>query len=173
LQTQYPDAYPRRTGYEIKVEPVHEELAQEIRPVLIVLAAAVGLLLLLACANVTGIMVSKILARTHELKVRSMLGAGRNRIIRGMITEGAILAACGGVIGLLLAFLSVGLLVNFTSRFTSLASQLSFSPGAIIFGILLSLVCGIVVGVVPSVGSATYRPLVSIATIPSHQVKPA
>ena len=150
LQAQYPEDYPSNAGYEIKVDPVHEELAHEIRPVLIVLAAAVGLLLLLACANVTGIMVSKMLARTHELRVRSMLGAGRNRILRGMITEGVILAVCGGVIGLLLAYVSVGLLVNFTSRFTSLASQLSFTPGAVVFCILLSFCCGAVIGFVPS-----------------------
>jgi len=152
LQAAYPDDYPVAKGYDIGLRPVHEELSHDIRPVLIVLAAAVGLLLLLACANVTGIMVSQTLARTRELAVRTILGAGRNRILRGMITEGVMLAFFGGLVGLILAYASIGLLVSFTSKFTSLASQLSFTPKAIVFCFLLSAICGIVIGLVPSIG---------------------
>ena len=152
LQTAYPDDYPSAKGYEIGLRPVHEELSHDIRPVLIVLSAAVGLLLLLACANVTGIMVSRMLARNRELAVRTILGAGRNRILRGMVTEGVMLAIFGGLAGLLLAYGSVGLLVSFTAKFTSLASQLSFTPEAIAFCFLLSLVCGVVIGMAPSIG---------------------
>jgi len=144
LQTAYPDDYPSAKGYEIGLRPVHEELSHDIRPVLIVLSAAVGLLLLLACANVTGIMVSRMLARTRELAVRTILGAGRNRILRAMITEGIMLAIFGGLAGLIFAYGSLGLLVSFTSKFTSLATQLSFTPGAIVFCLLLSLACGVV-----------------------------
>ena len=160
LQTMYPADYPSAKGYEIGVEPVHEELSRDIRPVLIVLAAAVGLLLLLACANVTGIMISKMLARTQELTIRTMLGAGRSRILRGMMTEGVMLSTLGGLVGLALAYLSLGLLVSFTSKFTSLASQLVFTPGAMVFGVLLSLTCGVVIGLVPSIG-VRYLPLLN------------
>jgi putative ABC transport system permease protein len=152
LQIAYPDDYPSAKGYEIGLRPVHEELSHEIRPVLIVLSAAVGLLLLLACANVTGIMVSRMLARTRELAVRTILGAGRNRILRGMVTEGIILAIFGGLAGLIFAYGSLGLLVSFAAKFTSLASQLSLTPGAIAFCLLLSLTCGVVIGLAPSIG---------------------
>jgi putative ABC transport system permease protein len=152
LQTIHPDDYPSAKGYEIGLRPVHEELAHDIRPVLIVLSAAVGLLLLLACANVTGIMVSRMLARTHELAVRTVLGAGRNRILRAMITEGIMLAVAGGAAGLIFAYGSLGLLISFAAKFTSLASQLTFTPQAIAFCLLLSLACGIVIGMAPSVG---------------------
>jgi putative ABC transport system permease protein len=152
LQTAYPDDYPSAKGYEIGLRPVHEELSHDIRPVLIVLSAAVGLLLLLACANVTGIMVSRMLARTRELAVRTILGAGRNRILRAIITEGIMLAIFGGLAGLIFAYGSLGLLVSFTSKFTSLATQLSFTPGAIVFCLLLSLACGVVIGMAPSIG---------------------
>jgi putative ABC transport system permease protein len=158
LQTSYPNEYPNAQGYEIGLQPVHEELSHDIRPVLIVLAAAVGLLLLLACANVTGIMVSRMLARARELTVRTILGASRRRILRGMITEGVMLAILGGLVGLLLAYWSVGLLVSFTSKFTSLASQLTFTPQVIAFCFLLSVVCGVVIGMVPSLGMR-YTPL--------------
>jgi putative ABC transport system permease protein len=152
LQSAYPDEYPSTKGYEIGLQPVHEELSHDIRPVLIVLAAAVGLLLLLACANVTGIMVSRMLARTRELTVRTILGASRSRILRGMVTEGVMLAIFGGMVGLILAYWSVGLLVSLTSKFTSLASQLTFTPQVIAFGFLLSVACGFVIGTVPSIG---------------------
>jgi putative ABC transport system permease protein len=152
LQTTYPNEYPSAKGYEIGLRPVHEELSHDIRPVLIVLAVAVGLLLLLACANVTGIMVSRMLARARELTVRTILGASRGRILRGLITEGVMLAIFGGMVGLILAYWSVGLLVSFTSKFTSLASQLNFTPQVIAFCFLLSVACGVVIGMVPSVG---------------------
>jgi putative ABC transport system permease protein len=158
LQAAYPEDYTSAKGYEIGLRPVHDELSHDIRPVLIVLAAAVGLLLLLACANVTGIMTSRILARTRELTVRTILGAGRSRILRGMITEGVMLGIFGGVVGLMLVYWSVGLLVSFTSKFTSLASQLTFTPQVVCFCFLLSVACGIVIGMVPSVG-VRYTPL--------------
>jgi putative ABC transport system permease protein len=152
LRIAYPDDYPSAKGYEIGLRPVHEELSHDIRPVLIVLSAAVGLLLLLACANVTGMMVSRMLARSRELAVRTILGAGRNRILRGMVTEGIVLAIFGGVAGLMLTYGSVGLLAGLTAKFTSLSSQLSFTPEVIAFCLLLSLACGVVIGMAPSIG---------------------
>jgi len=161
LQKTYPEEYPQAKGYEINLQPVHEELSRGIRPVLIVLAAATGLLLLLACANVTGIMVSRVLARTRELTVRSILGASRNRIVRSLITEGILLAMFGGVVGWVLAYSSLGLLVSFTSRFTSLASQLEFTPQVGAFCFLLSVGCGATIGLLPALG-VRYTPLFSM-----------
>jgi len=158
LRTTYPDDYPSAKGYEIRLQPVHEELAHDIRPVLVVLAAAAGLLLLLACANVTGIMMSRVLARTRELTVRTILGASRKRITRSLITEGVMLALLGGSIGWVLAYSSLGLVVRFTSKFTSLASQLQFTPQVALFCVLLSLGCGLVVGGGPALG-VRYTPL--------------
>jgi putative ABC transport system permease protein len=158
LRAAYPDEYPSAKGYDIRLQPVHDELAHEIRPVLIVLAAAAGLLLLLACANVTGIMMSRVLARTRELTVRTILGASRRRITRSLITEGVMLAVLGGLIGWVLAYSSLGLLVRFTSKFTSLASQLQFTPQVALFCVLLSLACGFVIGGGPALG-VRYTPL--------------
>jgi predicted permease len=90
--------------------------------------------------------------RTRELGVRTILGARRSRILRGLITEGVVLAILGGMFGLILAYWSVGLLVNFTSKYTSLASQLTFTPQVIAFCFLVSLACGVVVGMVPAMG---------------------
>jgi len=152
LRTAYPQAYPASKGYDIAITPVHEQLTTGIRPVLIALAAAAFLLLVLACSNVAGLMLSRILARSKELTVRAALGASHARIVRSFITEGVLLAAAGGAIGLLLAFLSIDVLVPFTSQFTTLASQLHIGPAVIAFCIVLSMACGFVVGFVPAIG---------------------
>ncbi|MGC2110908.1 MAG: ABC transporter permease [Candidatus Korobacteraceae bacterium] len=152
LRTAYPASYPVSKGYDISLAPVHEELTTGIRPVLIALAAAALLLLLLACSNVAGLMVSRILARSKELTLRTALGASRARIVRSFITEGVLLACGGGVLGLLLAFWSIDVLVPFTSRFTTLATELRMGPEVIAFCFLLSIGCGVVVGFTPAIG---------------------
>jgi putative ABC transport system permease protein len=152
LRAAYPEAYPATKGYDIALAPVHEELTTDIRPVLIALTAASLLLLLLACSNVAGLMLSRILARSRELAVRSALGASRTRIVRSFITEGVLLAGAGGALGLLLAFWSIDILVPFTSKFTTLASELRIGPEVIAFCFLLSIACGFAVGFVPAIG---------------------
>ena len=173
LRNTYPEEYPQAKGYEVSLQPVHEELSRGIRPVLIVLAVATGLLLLLACANVTGIMVSRVLARTRELTVRAMLGASRERIVRSLITEGIMLAMIGGVVGWILAYSSLGLLVSFTSKFTSLSSQLQFTPWVGAFCLLVSVGCGVVIGLLPALG-VRYTPLFTMevgnASLPPNRL---
>jgi putative ABC transport system permease protein len=150
LRTSYPEAYPAAKGYDIALQPVHQELTSGIRPVLAVLAAAAALLLLLACSNVAGLMLSRMLSRTRELTIRTVLGASRSRIIRSFVTEGILLAAGGGVLGLLLAFWSLDVVVRFASKYTSLSSQLHISAQEVAFCVGLSIVCGVVIGLVPT-----------------------
>jgi putative ABC transport system permease protein len=150
LQASYPEFYPAREGYDIDLQPVHEELTRGIRPVLLVLAAAAGLLLLLACSNVAGLMLSRMLARTRELTIRTVLGASRTRIVRSFLTEGVLLAAGGGVLGLVLAFWSLDVVVRFASKYTSLSSQLRISPQEIAFCVVLTIACGVAIGLIPA-----------------------
>ncbi len=152
LRSTYPEAYPDSKGYDITTVPVHEELTTGIRPVLIALAAAAFLLLLLACANVAGLMLSRILSRSRELAVRAALGASQGRILRSFITEGVLLAGAGGALGLVLAFWSIDVLVPFTSRYTTLASQLRIGPEVVVFCFALAIACGVVIGVIPAIG---------------------
>ena len=172
LRKKYPDDYPATKGYVIHLAPVHQELTHEIRPVLTVLTAATGLLLLLACSNVAGIMLSRMLARTRELTVRTILGASRTRIVRSFVTEGVLLGAFGGVLGFVLAYWSLDILVNFTSRFTSLASQLHMTPQVILFCVTSSVACGVLVGLVPALAMRHTAVFVSEgwgnANLPGH-----
>jgi len=158
LQAAYPEFYPTAKGYDITVQPVHEELTRDIRPVLTVLAAATVLLLLLACSNVAGLMLSRMLARTRELTIRTVLGASRTRIVRSFVTEGVLLAAGGGVLGLLLAFWGLDAVVRFTARYTSLSSQLRIAPQEVAFCVGLSIVCGVTIGLIPAL-SVRHTPI--------------
>jgi predicted permease len=82
--------------------------------------------------------------------MRTILGASRTRIVRSFVTEGVLLAGFGGILGFVLAYWSLDILVNFSSRFTSLASQLQITPQVILFCLMSSVVCGVVVGLVPA-----------------------
>ena len=152
LRSAYPEAYPGSKGYDIATVPVHEELTRDIRPVLTALGVAALLLLLLACSNVAGLMLSRALSRSRELTVRAVLGASQGRIIRTLATEGLLFGVIGGVVGLLLALWSVEVLVPFASRFTTLSTELHVGPAAVACCVALSIICGCVVGMVPAIG---------------------
>ncbi|MBO0858441.1 MAG: ABC transporter permease [Chloracidobacterium sp.] len=147
LETQYPDT---NRGFGIQVIPLYEQIVGAIRPALLTLFAAVGLVLLIACANVANLLLARATTRGKELAIRSALGAGWLRITRQMLTESMLLAGLGGGAGWLLARCATSMLLRLSSDRLPRADEVGMDYRALAFTALLSLLTGIVFGAVPA-----------------------
>ena len=147
LEQQYPDTNARWTA---QVVPLHEELVGEARPALLVFMGAVGLVLLIACANVANLMLARSSRRQRELAVRAALGASRGRLIRQMLTESVLMALLGGMLGMLLAVWGIDVLRTAQLSLLPGHSEIGIDGWVLGFTLGLSLVTGVLFGLAPA-----------------------
>jgi predicted permease len=148
LATAYPQA---DAGKSIKLISMKEDLVGNVQPLLLVLLAAVGFLLLIACANVANLLLARSVARSREFAIRSALGASQRRMIRQLLTESILLASVGGVLGLLLAYAGTKALIKSLPAALPRASEVSLDSKVLLFTLVLSLFTGVIFGLAPAV----------------------
>jgi putative ABC transport system permease protein len=145
------ETYPKSNqGWDVSVVPALEQVVEDIRPSLIAMLAAVLLVLLIACANLTSLLLVRSSGRAREFAIRLALGAGRRRIIRQMLVESLLLASVGGAIGVGVSELLVRLLVRTVGDYLPFSYRIHADLRAVVFGIGLSLFVGLLLGVAPA-----------------------
>jgi len=146
LSSTYPDDYPSSQGLSNTLTPMRIDMAGDSGPTFYLLMGITALVLLIACANVANLNLARTASRRQELAIREALGANPRRIARQVLTESIILALLGGVIGLMLAMLSIGLLSDFAALYTPLASEIKINGSVLAFCLATALATGIVSG---------------------------
>jgi predicted permease len=149
LEKQFPG-----TNRDLVVTSLKEQVVGDIRPALLVLLCAVGFVLLIACANIAHMMLARASAREREIAVRTALGASRVRILRQFLTESALLALVGGVVGVLIANWGLRALLAWAPEEITQFGSIALDARVLIFALAISILTGLAFGLAPALQSS-------------------
>jgi putative ABC transport system permease protein len=147
LAQQYPDSSAKESA---EVVALHENIVGSVRPALLTLLAAVGVVILIACANVANLLLVRASVREKEIAIRAALGAGRRRIVLQMLCESLVLAVAGGALGLLLAYLAIRPIQTLSAGSIPRVDDVVIDRTVLGFALLVALVTGILFGLAPA-----------------------
>jgi predicted permease len=142
--------HPERNGFEGIVKPLAEHVSGNMRLAVSVLAGAVGMVMLIVCANLSNLLLARTAARHKEIAIRMALGAGRNRLLGQMLTEGLVLSSGGALLGLALAVGSTRVLTTLDAVSIPLLREVRIDTTALAFTVVVALITGIVFGLAPA-----------------------
>ncbi|HXT75961.1 MAG TPA: ABC transporter permease [Candidatus Eisenbacteria bacterium] len=151
ISTRLEQLYPEDDkGWGATVVPLREQLVGDVRTALLVLLGAVAFVLLIACANVANLVLAKTLARRKEIAIRSSLGASRAAILRNILSETVLLSVIGGVLGFLLARVSLDVSLRLLADHLPSFAEITLDTRVLAFTLLLSVIAGVLAGFIPS-----------------------
>jgi len=151
LNGQIKQAHPERgTDFTAVITPLKEHISGSYQRPLLVLAGAVTSVLLIACANLSNLLLARAATRRKEIAVRLALGAGRARLVCQMLTESTLLAGCGALLGLPLAYFMTRMLAQTRAFDVPLLSSVGMDDQALGFMVVVAFACGILFGIVPA-----------------------
>jgi predicted permease len=150
IASQITADHPERNSFEGNVKPLTSQVNGRMRLALWVLAGAVGVVMLIVCANLSNLLLARTASRQKEIAIRTALGAGRRRLIAQMLTEGVVLSCSGAVLGLLLAIAGTRALAHLDAVSIPLLQRVHTDATALGFTLALAILTGIVFGLTPA-----------------------
>lgn len=148
---EHPDVYPPSDGWRLRVVPLLDQVVGDVRPALVVLLGMVGLVLLIACANVANLFLARAAERRKEIAIRTSIGAERWELVRQSLVESVLLALAGAAVGLLLAAWGLAVLQAMDPDELPRLAEVSIDGGVLLFTLAVALVAGLLFGLVPAI----------------------
>jgi predicted permease len=150
VQKEFPQDYPLKSGWKVRLLPLKERVVGNVRQSLLLLLGAVGLVLLIGCVNVANLLLARASARGREMALRQALGAGRKRLISQLLTESLLLSVLGGAVGLLILLPTKALLLRAVPQSFPRLNAVSINWAVLLFALAASLCAGVIFGLVPA-----------------------
>ncbi|MFC5860709.1 ADOP family duplicated permease [Acidicapsa dinghuensis] len=157
LAQQLNTQHPERNPVHPRLVPLEQYVSGQVRPALIVLMCAVGVVMLIVCANLSHLQLARMSARQKEMAVRAALGASRMRLLRQVLTESITLSLCGAALGLILAIAGTRELAHLTAFNLPLLASIHVDTGTLAFTLSMAVAAGVLFGLAPALQVPAYR----------------
>jgi len=138
LHRDHPEAYPASRGFDIVVTPWKDQLTAKAKPTLVILLITTVFVLVIACANVANLSLTRLVQREREMGIRAALGAPASLLRRQLLAENLVLSVLGGLLGLALAVSGLNLLIRYTARFTSRVGEIGLDGRVLAFTLVVA-----------------------------------
>ncbi len=158
IETNIDHQFRKSQGFGARVMPLRDQMVGDVRFAFLILLGAVALVLLIACSNVANLLIVRFASRNKEFALRTALGTSRHRLIRQMLTESVLLALMGGIVGLVVAKISIGTVLALSADLIPRSKEVSLNGWVLVFAFVLSLLTGVLTGLIPALQSSRSDP---------------